>query len=126
MLILSNEEIESLLTLELALKSLERAYVSQAQGTAFNRPRSDLYLPGIREGSAYAFKTMEGGLTSRRSSQKMFGPCVAGGVVFAKAVAVKPRGKFYSHQIVSSSMKQVDDEISFLRSTIHFRLVFLP
>ena len=58
MLILSNEEIESLLTMELALKSLERAYIGQARGTAVNRPRSDLYLPGIREGSAYAFKTM--------------------------------------------------------------------
>jgi ornithine cyclodeaminase/alanine dehydrogenase-like protein (mu-crystallin family) len=66
MLILSNEEIESLLTVGLALKSLERAYIGQAQGTAVNRPRSDLYLPGIREGSAYAFKTMEGGLTESK------------------------------------------------------------
>jgi len=66
MLILSNEEIESLLTMELALKSLERAYIGQARGTAVNRPRSDLYLPGIREGSAYAFKTMEGGLTESK------------------------------------------------------------
>ena len=66
MLILSNEEIESLLTMDLALKSLERAYIGQAQGTAVNRPRSDLYLPGIREGSAYAFKTMEGGLTESK------------------------------------------------------------
>ena len=66
MLILSNEEIESLLTMELALQSLERAYIGQARGTAVNRPRSDLYLPGIREGSAYAFKTMEGGLTESK------------------------------------------------------------
>jgi len=51
MLILSNEEIESLLTVDLALKSLERAYIGQAQGTAVNRPRSDLYLPGVHEGS---------------------------------------------------------------------------
>ncbi len=66
MLILSNEEIESLLTVDLALKSLERAYLGQAQGTAVNRPRSDLYLPGINEGSVYAFKTMEGGLVESR------------------------------------------------------------
>ena len=46
MLILNNEEIESLLTVELALESLERAYLAQAKGTAVNRPRSDLYLPG--------------------------------------------------------------------------------
>jgi hypothetical protein len=31
MLILSNEEIDSLLTVELALKALERAYVGQAK-----------------------------------------------------------------------------------------------
>jgi alanine dehydrogenase len=62
MLILSNEEIESLLTVDLALKSLERAYIGQAQGTAVNRPRTDLYLPGVHEGSVYVFKTMEGGL----------------------------------------------------------------
>lgn len=66
MLILSNEEIDSLLTVELALKALERAYVGQAQGTAVNRPRSDLYLPGVHEGSVYAFKTMEGGLAEAR------------------------------------------------------------
>ncbi|HEY7714742.1 MAG TPA: ornithine cyclodeaminase family protein [Candidatus Binatia bacterium] len=66
MLILSNEEIESLLTVDLALKSLERAYLGQAQGTAVNRPRSDLYLPGVSEGSVYAFKTMEGGLVESK------------------------------------------------------------
>ena len=66
MLILSNEEIESLLTVDLALKSLERAYIGQAQGTAVNRPRSDLYLPGVHEGSVYAFKTMEGGLVESK------------------------------------------------------------
>ncbi|HUK42623.1 MAG TPA: ornithine cyclodeaminase family protein [Candidatus Acidoferrales bacterium] len=66
MLILSNEEIDSLLTVEIALKALERAYIGQAEGTAVNRPRSDLYLPGMHEGSVYAFKTMEGGLAESR------------------------------------------------------------
>ncbi len=66
MLILSNEEIDSLLTVDLALKALERAYACQANGTAVNRPRSDLYLPGVHEGSVYAFKTMEGGLVESK------------------------------------------------------------
>ncbi len=66
MLILNNEEIDSLLTLDLALKALERAYIGQAGGQAVNRPRSDLYLPGVHEGSVYAFKTMEGGLVESR------------------------------------------------------------
>ena len=34
MLIINNEEIESLLTINLALQALERAYVAQANGTA--------------------------------------------------------------------------------------------
>jgi ornithine cyclodeaminase/alanine dehydrogenase-like protein (mu-crystallin family) len=62
MLILNNEEIESLLSVEVALRSLEEAYRGQAGGKAVNRPRTDLYLPGKREGSVYAFKSMEGGL----------------------------------------------------------------
>jgi ornithine cyclodeaminase/alanine dehydrogenase-like protein (mu-crystallin family) len=66
MLILSNEDIEKLLTVEIAFTALERAYHGQAEGGAVNRPRSDLYLPGIHEGSVYAFKTMEGGLVESR------------------------------------------------------------
>lgn len=66
MIILSNEEIESLLTLEMAFQALERAYLGQASGKAVNRPRTDLYLPGIHEGSVYAFKSMEGGLVDSR------------------------------------------------------------
>ena len=61
MLIISNEEIESLLTVDLALEALKRAYLDQAQGTAVNRTRSDLYLPGVHESSVYVFKSMEGG-----------------------------------------------------------------
>jgi alanine dehydrogenase len=66
MIILTNEEIDQLLTVELALTSLERAYVGQAGGTAVNRPRSDMYLPGVHEGSVYAFKSMEGGLVESK------------------------------------------------------------
>lgn len=66
MLILSNEDIDNLLTVELAFNALEGAYRSQAQGGAVNRPRSDLYLPGVHEGSVYAFKTMEGGLVESK------------------------------------------------------------
>ena len=66
MLILSNEEIESLLTLDVAFKALERVYLDQAKGTAVNRTRSDLYLPGVHEGSVYVFKSMEGGLVESK------------------------------------------------------------
>jgi ornithine cyclodeaminase/alanine dehydrogenase-like protein (mu-crystallin family) len=66
MLIINNEEIDSLLTVDLALRALERAYAGQAGGTAVNRPRSDMYLPGVHEGSVYAFKSMEGGLVESK------------------------------------------------------------
>ena len=66
MIILSNEEIESILTVDMALNALERAYVGQAAGKAVNRPRTDLYLPGVHEGSVYAFKSMEGGLVDSK------------------------------------------------------------
>ena len=62
MLILNNEEIESLITVEGSLDSLERAYKAQAEGRAVTRPRTDMYLPGTTEGGVYAFKSMEGGL----------------------------------------------------------------
>ena len=66
MLIISNEDIESVLTLDVAFKALERAYLDQASGRAVNRPRSDLYLPGVHDGSIYAFKSMEGGLVESK------------------------------------------------------------
>jgi len=66
MLILNNEEIDSLLSVDIALSSLEKAHEAQAAGKAVNRPRMDLYLPGKREGSVYAFKSMEGGLAESR------------------------------------------------------------
>ncbi len=62
MLILNNEEIESLLSVESCLNSLENAYKAHAAGKAINRPRTDMYLPGTTEGGVYAFKSMEGGL----------------------------------------------------------------
>lgn len=62
MLILNNEEIESLLTVEDSLRYLEEAYRALASGQAVNRPRTDLYLPSATPDAVYAFKTMEGGL----------------------------------------------------------------
>ena len=61
MLILNNDEIDSFLSVDLALSSMEKAYKEQASGRAINRPRTDLYLPG-KEGTTYSFKSMEGGL----------------------------------------------------------------
>jgi ornithine cyclodeaminase/alanine dehydrogenase-like protein (mu-crystallin family) len=63
MLILSNEEIESFLSIQTCIDALERAYRSWHQGKAINRPRTDLVLPSPNESGVYAFKSMEAGLT---------------------------------------------------------------
>jgi ornithine cyclodeaminase/alanine dehydrogenase-like protein (mu-crystallin family) len=62
LLILNNEEIESLLTVELSLQILEKAYKEWSEGRAINRPRTDLYLPGSVASGVYVFKSMEAGL----------------------------------------------------------------
>ena len=63
MLILNNEEIESLISVETSLRFLEKAYSQHAEGKAVYRPRTDLYLPETTRSGVYAFKSMEGGLT---------------------------------------------------------------
>jgi alanine dehydrogenase len=62
MLILSNEEIESFLSIHACIDALEKAYKSWDNGTAINRPRTDLVLPSSNESGVYAFKSMEAGL----------------------------------------------------------------
>ncbi len=66
MIILNNDEISTVLSMDNCLRFLERAYLEQAQGTAVNRPRSDLYLPATTSGGVYCFKTMEGALTQEK------------------------------------------------------------
>src|SRR5262245_13736970 len=66
MIILNNEEVGALLSMENCLRLLERAYQEQSQGTAVNRPRSDLYLPATTSDGVYCFKTMEGALTHEK------------------------------------------------------------
>ena len=66
MMILNNEEVSSLLSMENCLRHLEAAYKDLADGAAVNRPRSDLYLPSTASSGVYCFKTMEGGLTREK------------------------------------------------------------
>jgi alanine dehydrogenase len=66
MMILNNDEVSALLSMENCLRHLEAAYKELAEGAAVNRPRSDLYLPATTSGGVYCFKTMEGGLTREK------------------------------------------------------------
>ncbi|HEY7163000.1 MAG TPA: ornithine cyclodeaminase family protein [Candidatus Binatia bacterium] len=62
MLILSNEDIESFLSIDKCIGALEQAYKSWEGGKAMTRPRTDLVLPSTGESGVYAFKSMEAGL----------------------------------------------------------------
>jgi ornithine cyclodeaminase/alanine dehydrogenase-like protein (mu-crystallin family) len=66
MIILNNDEVGSLLSMENCLRHLEAAYRELSDGSAVNRPRSDVYLPAATSGGVYCFKTMEGGLTREK------------------------------------------------------------
>src|SRR5689334_10990423 len=66
MIILSNEEVAELLSMENCLRHLENAYQELSEGVAVNRPRSDLYLPATTSDGVYCFKTMEGGLSREK------------------------------------------------------------
>ena len=66
MLILTNQEVSELLSMENCLRHLESAYKELSDGEAVNRPRSDLYLPATTSGGVYCFKTMEGGLNREK------------------------------------------------------------
>ena len=65
-MILNNDEISAVLSMENCLRFLEKAYKEQAQGTAVNRPRSDMYLPATTNSGVYCFKTMEGALSQEK------------------------------------------------------------
>ena len=60
MMILNNEEVSTVLSMENCLRHLEAAYKDLVEGAAVNRPRSDLYLPSTSSGGVSCSKTMEG------------------------------------------------------------------
>ncbi len=60
-LLLTNEDVEQVLDMRVALEALEPVYRDLAQGSAVNRPQSQTYLPGPLPGSSYCLKTLEGG-----------------------------------------------------------------
>ena len=60
-LLLSNDDVERVLTVESCLEALEVAFRDLAEGRAVNRPRSHSYTP-LGEGHHYLFKSMDGGI----------------------------------------------------------------
>jgi alanine dehydrogenase len=59
-LIISNEEIEKILTMDRVIDALELSYRELGQGVAINRARTDMHVPTKRVEAVYRFKSMEG------------------------------------------------------------------
>jgi ornithine cyclodeaminase/alanine dehydrogenase-like protein (mu-crystallin family) len=63
-LILSNDDVESVLTMEIAMSALEEAYLELARQEAVCRPRIDIQIPTKDPATIYQWGTMEGGSVS--------------------------------------------------------------
>lgn len=59
-LILSNDDVERLLPMQLCIAALEEGYRDLAAGEAVTRPRSDCLVPTKRPDAVYGLKTMDG------------------------------------------------------------------
>src|SRR6202049_2925802 len=59
-LILSNEDVEKLLTMPECIDVLEEAYVELAEGRGVSRTRSDCITPTARPDAVYGLKSMDG------------------------------------------------------------------
>ena len=63
-LILNNDDVKSVLTMEIAMRALEEAYVDVARSKAVCRPRIDIQIPTKDPKKVYQWGTMEGGSSS--------------------------------------------------------------
>jgi ornithine cyclodeaminase/alanine dehydrogenase-like protein (mu-crystallin family) len=59
-LILSNDDVEKLLTMPACIEVLEEAYVELAEGRGVNRTRSDCITPTANPDAVYGLKSMDG------------------------------------------------------------------
>lgn len=59
-LILTNEEVKKILTMQDTLEAMKIAFKDFGEGKAVNRPRSHTYTPLDTEGKFYCFKSMDG------------------------------------------------------------------
>jgi ornithine cyclodeaminase/alanine dehydrogenase-like protein (mu-crystallin family) len=59
-LILSNDDVEKLLTMPECIDVLEECYIELAEGRGVSRTRSDTLTPTTREDGLYALKSMDG------------------------------------------------------------------
>ncbi|MFQ5903499.1 MAG: hypothetical protein ACE5JO_07405, partial [Candidatus Binatia bacterium] len=63
-LILNNDDVKSVLTMEITMEALEKAYQQIARREAVCRPRVDIQIPTKDPKKIYQWGTMEGGSIS--------------------------------------------------------------
>jgi len=59
-LILSNDDVEKLLTMRDCIEVMEEAYIELAEGRGVSRTRSDCFTPTARADALYSLKSMDG------------------------------------------------------------------
>jgi ornithine cyclodeaminase/alanine dehydrogenase-like protein (mu-crystallin family) len=103
MLVLSNEDVQSVLTVEDCMSSLETAYKEYANARAANRERTHTYFPvedARHPGFRFRFKSQEGGSVSSgvwalRITSDMVGvEKLANGVERRRLLPAAPGGKY--------------------------------
>ena len=103
MRVLTNDDVEALLTPQDVLESLEAAYVEYAAGRAANRPRTHTYFPvedADHPGFRFRFKSQEGGNVSSgvwalRITSDMVGvEALGGGIKRRRLMPVAPGGRY--------------------------------
>src|SRR5690348_10873952 len=63
-LVISNDEVIRILTMEDCLTAVERAFLELGEGDAASRPRSELIVPQPESGRHYLLKTWDAALPS--------------------------------------------------------------
>lgn len=98
-MILSNEEVDRLLTMDVVLEALEEAYRELGEGKALNSTRADLLVAGPQPGAVHGFKTMSGSVPGagvaavRLNSDIVNWPRIGGGQRRVKIPAA-PGGRY--------------------------------
>jgi alanine dehydrogenase len=107
-LLLSNQDVQQVLTMELCIEVLEDAFRELGLGRAINRPRSHTYMLNDDPNDFYVFKSVEGGVLKlntfaiRLSSDRVVNKIVEGRSRREK-IAAAPGGKLFGLVLLMST-----------------------
>jgi alanine dehydrogenase len=98
-LILSNDDVEQLLTMPDCMAALERSYVELAEGRGLSRTRSDCLVPTGQDETHYSLKSMDGvipslGIGSVRINSDIISTRAAGDDIRRVKVPAAPNGRY--------------------------------